>query len=56
MPRVFRFGGFEVDVSSGEVRRRGVRIPLREQSFQVLATLLEHHGHVVSREQLRHRL
>ncbi len=56
MPRVFRFGGFEVDVSSGEVRKGGVRIPLREQSFQVLAALLEHHGHVVTREQLRHRL
>ncbi len=56
MPRVFRFGGFEVDVSSGEVRRRGVRVPIREQSFRVLAALLEHHGHVVSREQLRKRL
>jgi TolB-like protein/tetratricopeptide (TPR) repeat protein len=56
MPRLFRFGDFEVDVSSGEVRRRGVPVHLREQSFQVLAALLEHHGHVVSREQLRHRL
>jgi TolB-like protein/Tfp pilus assembly protein PilF len=33
-----------------------VRIGLREQSFQVLALLLERPGEVVTREQLRHRL
>jgi TolB-like protein/Tfp pilus assembly protein PilF len=52
----FRFGCFEVDMDSGQLYKRGVRIRLREQSFQVLASLLEHHGEVVTREELHRRL
>ncbi len=54
--RVIRFGEFEVDFQAGQLLKRGVKIRLREQSFQVLAALLEHAGEVVTREQLQQRL
>jgi TolB-like protein/Flp pilus assembly protein TadD len=54
--RVIRFGNFEADLDAGQLRKRGVRIGLREKSFQVLALLLERPGEVVTREQLQHRL
>jgi len=50
------FGPFEVDTRSGELRRRGVRIRLQEQPFQILVILLEHAGEVVGREDLIGRL
>src|SRR5215831_10378632 len=46
------FGPFEVNTRSGELRRRGVRIRLQEQPFQILVILLEHAGEVVLREDL----
>lgn len=51
-----RFGIFEVDLSSGELRRAGTKVRLQDQSFKVLAALLERPGEVVSREQLRQRI
>jgi TolB-like protein/Tfp pilus assembly protein PilF len=54
--RVVRFDCFEVDLQSGELRKRGIRLGLRNQSFQVLATLLEHPGEVVTRENLQELL
>ncbi len=51
-----RFGIFEVDPKSGELRRNGVRVKLQEQPYQILITLLERPGEVVTREQLRARL
>ncbi len=51
-----RFGVFEVDLRSGELRRNGVRVRLQEQPFQVLVSLLERPGEVVTREELRRRL
>ena len=56
MPNVVHFDRFEVDLDAGQLRKRGIRINLREQSFQVLASLLEHPGRVVTREELRQRL
>ncbi|MGB2716479.1 MAG: winged helix-turn-helix domain-containing protein [Vicinamibacterales bacterium] len=56
MPRTVRFGAFEVDLAAGQLHKRGVRIGLREQSFQVLALLLEQPGEVVTRKELQHRL
>lgn len=50
------FGPFEVDTRSGERRRRGVRIWLQEQPFQILLILLEHAWEVVLREDLIGRL
>ena len=51
-----RFGVFEVDLDGRRLLKRGMRIPLREQSFQVLAALMERPGEIVSREELRRRL
>ncbi len=51
-----RFGAFEVDLRSGEVRKQGIRLKLQNQPFQVLAILLEHSRDVVTREEFRHRL
>lgn len=48
-----RFDSFHVDLSSGELLRCGVRVPIQEQPLQVLRLLLEAEGKVVTREQLR---
>src|SRR5512142_979991 len=56
MPHVLQFDCYEADLDSGELRKGGIRVGLREQSFQVLAVLLEHPGQVVTREELRQRL
>ena len=54
--RVFRFGVFEADEGAGELRKRGVRIKLHSQPFQVLVMLLERPSEVVTREEMRRRL
>lgn len=53
---ILRFGAFEVDLKTGEVRKHGLKIRLQEQSFQILAMLLERPGEVVTRDQLHDRL
>ncbi len=53
---IHRFGVFELDASVPELRRGGRRLPLQEQPLQILETLLERPGEVVSREELRQRL
>jgi DNA-binding winged helix-turn-helix (wHTH) protein len=50
------FGRFEVNLQSGELRNAGQKVKLQEQPFQVLATLLERPGEIVTREELRSRL
>jgi len=52
-PMRYRFGTFELDVQSGELRRNGVKLRLQEQPFVVLRKLLEGAGSVVSREELQ---
>ena len=54
--KVLRFGEFEVDLPAGRLFKRGVRVRLREQLFQVLSVLLERAGEVVTREELQRRL
>jgi TolB-like protein len=51
-----RFGAFEVDLEGRRLLKRGKPITLREQSFQVLAALMERPGEIVTREELRRRL
>ena len=51
-----RFGVFELDPRAGELRKHGVRVRLQEQPFQVLTTLLEHPGEIVTREELQKKL
>src|SRR5262244_707132 len=55
-PRVARFGTFEADLHTGELRREGRKVRIQEQPFRILALLLEHAGQVVTREDLRERL
>jgi len=56
LPRVVRFGTFEVDVPAGELRKNGLKVKLQAQPFQVLCMLVERPGEVVTREELRSRL
>ena len=49
----FRFGLFEADLGTGELRKRGRKVALQDQPFQVLALLLQHPGEIVSREDLQ---
>src|SRR6476646_4612663 len=52
----FRFGVFEVDPATGELRKQGRRVQLQGQPFDILVMLLEHAGEVVSRAQIQERL
>jgi len=51
-----RFGVFEVDLRSGELRKGGLKIRLQEQPFRVLTMLLERSGDIVIREELQKKL
>jgi Tol biopolymer transport system component/DNA-binding winged helix-turn-helix (wHTH) protein len=51
-----KFGLFEVDLARSTLSRQGVRIKLQEQPFRILALLLQNHGEIVKREQLRQAL
>ena len=53
---LYRFGVFELEAQSGELRRNGVKLKLQDQPYQVLMKLLEHAGQTVSREELRSTL
>src|SRR6266487_1869887 len=54
--RLIRFGVFEADLQSGELRKAGIKIRLNRQSFQLLTVLIEHAGEVVTRDELKARL
>jgi TolB-like protein/Tfp pilus assembly protein PilF len=56
MSTTVRFDCYEVDLPAGQLYKHGIRISLRDKSFQVLAALLEHPGEVVTREDLRRQL
>ncbi len=50
--QIFRFGVFEADLASGELRKQGVKIRLQEQPFRILVLLLSRAGEVVSRDEI----
>jgi DNA-binding winged helix-turn-helix (wHTH) protein/Tol biopolymer transport system component len=50
------FGPFELDLRGGELRKKGRRIRLQDQPFQILRMLLECPGEVILREDIRMRL
>ena len=55
--RVYRFGMFELDTASGELRKDGKSRPrMRDQALQILTMLLEKPEALVTREELRERL
>ena len=56
VPGRLRFGIFEADLRTGELKKRGARIKLQEQPFRVLAVLLTRPGELVTRDELRVRL
>lgn len=52
----YRFGLFEVDSRSGELRKQGTRLPVRGRPIDILLLLLDRPGEVVTRTDLRTRL
>jgi serine/threonine protein kinase len=52
----FRFGEFELDLQTAELRHNGQTTILQEQAFHILAALLERPGRVVTRDELRKRV
>ena len=55
-PTIVRFGEYEADLRSGELRRQGHRLKFQEKPFQVLAALLTRPGELITREELRQSL
>jgi DNA-binding winged helix-turn-helix (wHTH) protein len=53
---IFRFGVYEADPASGELRKAGIRLRVQEQPFRVLMMLVERPSEVVTREELRQKL
>src|SRR5260370_26659765 len=54
--RISRFGVFELDLRSRELRKDGSKVKLQDQPFLILAALLEKPGELVTREELRQRI
>src|SRR6267142_6981519 len=54
--RLIRFGVFEVNPRTGELRKNGFKVKLQEQPLQVLLAVLQKPGDVVTREELRAKL
>src|SRR5579862_4124982 len=56
-PRLIRkFGVFEFDESSGELRRNGVLVHLSPQPLQILKLLIENTGEIVHRDRIRQEI
>src|SRR3982751_4135579 len=53
---IARFGAFELDVESGELRKNGLRVRLAGQPLEILRALIARPGDVVTRDELRNRL
>ena len=54
--RLVRFGSFEVDLTSCELRKDGRKVKLQEKPFHILVVLLDQPGEVVTREEFRQKL
>ena len=55
-PGRVRFGPFELDLGTGELRRNGEAVHLQQQPARVLALLVRQPGRLVTREELRRHL
>jgi DNA-binding winged helix-turn-helix (wHTH) protein/Tfp pilus assembly protein PilF len=53
---IIRFGIFEINLAAAELRKKGARIKLQEQPFQVLAALLRRPGEIVTKEELKEKI
>ena len=54
--RLVRFEAFEVNLTTGEVRKHGIRLRVQDQPFQVLVMLLARPGKLVTRDEIREKL
>ncbi len=54
--RILRFGSFEANVRAGELRKRGLKVRLQDQPFQILVMLLERPGELVTRREIHQKL
>src|SRR3954464_13879308 len=54
--RILRFGPFEAEVQAGELRKRGLKVRLQDQPFQILVMLLERPGELVTRQEIHQNL
>jgi TolB-like protein len=54
--QIVRFGPFEVNLRTGELRKRGIRIALQEQPLRILSALIDASGDIVTRQELCRRL
>lgn len=53
---LFRFGVFDLNVKTRELRKAGTRVRLQDQPFRVLSVLLERPGELISRDELKQRV
>src|ERR1700733_1681869 len=54
--KLYRFGPFEADEKTGELRKQGRRLALQGQPLQVLLMLLNHPGQLVTRTEIQQAL
>jgi DNA-binding winged helix-turn-helix (wHTH) protein len=54
--RRYRFGLFEADEATGELRRQGIRIKINAQPFQVLTLMLARPGELLTRDEIARSL
>lgn len=55
-PTTIRFGPFELDTRAAELRKKGIRLGLQDQPYQILRMLLDRPGDVVLRDEIRAKL
>jgi len=53
---LLRFGTFEIDSNTGELRKSGLLISLPPQPFRILALLASHPGELMTREDIRRQI
>jgi TolB-like protein/DNA-binding winged helix-turn-helix (wHTH) protein/Tfp pilus assembly protein PilF len=56
VPAQHQFGMFTLDLATGELFNLGTKVKLQERPFQLLVALVEKHGEIVGRDDLRQRL
>ena len=55
-PSILRFGPYELDLRSTQLRKKDLKIRLQDQPFQILVALLERPGELILREEIRRKL
>src|SRR5882757_9486791 len=51
-PRRYHFGSFELELDERRLLKDGAAIPLRPRTFDLLAALVDHAGHLVTKDEL----